>query len=404
MLGGPTGPCSPRSNPEFQLGTTSPSKSPKGASMWSQSEAIRFSPSFRESPGWKEHTRVPEVDSIGRREGRLCVHADTCNNTVVYPNYMFDPDGEVVPTHLPGTFDMTNLVSQQADGIDFAGQATGIVIASAGDPAKSPHVSVGTFFQVSPTRAIACFHNVAHPFEKQKRLEDVYVSKVCTVTHWEALIAAPKSRSKYFRRARILPEADEFRSEMLPLIRESMKMSKSAPRVPLDIVILELPSDFCNDPYLKPLPRNKFKTIKKVGVVAYNQREIRREEDRLDVYQCTQGIPTYDQEPKYIHHGSKSLSPGILVNYSDQFITYETSLTEGSAGGPLLSITRPHYFWGIHCCAMADSEPNQPMKSHNYNMALSFYHPGVLELYEKFVLPTLPQAEQFDVYTACLQS
>jgi hypothetical protein len=402
MIGAPTGPCSPRTNAEFQSRSTSPTRSPKSA-LWATSDS-KFSPNSGSPVSqatWKDCTLVPVSDYSWKREGRICVHADTSNNTAVYPNFLFDPDGDVVPTPVPGTFDMSQLVSQQCDGINYSGQATGIMVASNGDPAKSHHISLGTFFQLSPTRAIGCFHNVVHPLDSKRRLKDVWVSKTCTVTHWEAIITSAKSRAKYFRRANILGDSETERSEILSQLSDTLKVNGLTPSTPLDVVILELPPDFASDPYLKPLPRNKFKTIKKIGVVAYNQREQRREEERAEIYQCTQGIPTYDQEPKYIHHGSKSLSPGILVNYSDHYITYEASLIEGSSGGPLVSLTRPHYFWGVHCWAFSDTDPNQAPKSRNYNVAISFYHPGVLALYERYVLGTLSDGEKAEIIAAC---
>lgn len=312
---------------------------------------------------------------------------------MIYPNFVFDPEGELVVAPKLGTFPMTQLLQKQTIGINFSGQATGLVIASAGDINRSTkNLRFGTFFQISPTRAFACFHTLAGTKPASR---EIYVTKVCSISDWEAILSTARSRAKYLRRAKVVDGFEADRASWQARISE--RVGGLSPILPVDVLVLELPHDFANDPYLKPLPRNKLKTIKKIGVVAYNHKEARNEDERLEIYYSTLGIPPYDSESKFIHFGNKSLSTGILVHHSEHYVEYEASLMEGASGGPLISLTRPHYFWGIHSCAFVDAEPGQQPKSRNFNSAISFYHPAVLALYQKHVLNTLPDADRAEV-------
>lgn len=337
-----------------------------------------------------------------RRDARFCVHADTNNNLSLYPNMLFDPSGDLVISQRAGTFEMASLVQSQVDRISRAGTSAGLLLSynpNTKDPTK--HIRLGTFFQVSPTRAIAAYHTC---YDGNNKVRELWVSKSCSITHWPSLFQCPHSRGKYFRQIRVVRDFDEERARLLPYYGEGLveKSTGLAPRVPIDIAILELTPDFRDDPYLQPIPKAKLKTVKKVGVIAYNQREVRDENNRASIYSLTAGIPVYDQEPKYLHYGNKSISPGLLVGNNDAYIASEVSLGEGSAGGPLIPLTLAHYFWGIQTSAFYDAEPAAGVsRSRNFNVALNFYHPAVLILYEKFVLPTLPETEQHEIRTSC---
>lgn len=404
MSSGPSGPCSPRKVGGTIISTaTVSSPSPLSSSTrrsdgGSPRRSQALATSFTALPLENDCTTAPLPSSAWGQEARLCVHADSSHVTTLYPNYLFDPDGDLAPVNKPNTVDMVAFVNQQADGINFAGHATGIIVAYTRTPGPdSTGVVFGSFVQVSPTRAVAAWHTVNHGEVSR----DVWVSKSCSITDWEQVFRVPKIRAKYFRQATIVAGFQDDREDAVRRLAgfdtitgpDGLPLS---PPTPVDLVVLELPAEFHRDPFLKPLPKNVTQTkIKKIGVVAYNHREPRREEDRLSIYHTTTGIPPYEHEERFLHYGAKSLATGMFVGTDGNYILYEASLSEGSAGGPVVSLARPCYVWGIHTAAFSDSVP--PRQSRNFNVAISFYHPAVRALYDKHVLPTLNESDRVEV-------
>jgi hypothetical protein len=327
------------------------------------------------------------------------VHADTNNNLTLYPNMLFDPEGDLVLTNRPLTFDMSSYLSQHINAVTLAATSTGIVISYTPDSKDRP-LRIGTFFQVSPTRAITSFHVVG---EGRSVRTSVWVSKSCSITHWQSLFLNAKTRQKFFRRVSIVKEFEEERQKLLQSYGDiPEKGSGLIPRTGIDIAVLEMPPDFRDDKYLVPIPKSKVRGVKNVAIVAYAQRDPREENSRGALYSSTAGLPLYDHEARFINFGAKSLSIGLVSGSSDSYITTEVSLGEGCAGSPVMPISLTKYFWGVQCCAFYDAEPAGGIpRSRNYNVAVSFFHPAVQSLYERFVLPTLPEGEQAEIKTSC---
>ncbi|KAI5067660.1 hypothetical protein GOP47_0018188, partial [Adiantum capillus-veneris] len=82
-----------------------------------------------------------------------------------------------------------------------------------------------------------------------------------------------------------------------------------------------------------------------------------------------------------INDGSLICSPGAISNVSNFNCFYKCSTVGGSSGGPVVPTHRPGYMVGIHSgtCPHAD-----------FNVATSTDAPAFVNVYSKYVLPSLP--------------